>query len=64
MIVEAELVCKCGNVAHPLYGERCEDCYIGDGPHPTPSCGRNHWDRAITAQRTDRRRSGIKRKEQ
>lgn len=31
----SELVlCRCGQPAHPLYGNRCEDCWALDGsPH-------------------------------
>jgi len=28
--------CRCGSSAHPLYGNRCEDCWINDSFHFRP----------------------------
>mgnify|MGYP001612445234 CR=1 FL=1 len=26
----SEKLCKCGKLAHPLYGDKCEDCWVGN----------------------------------
>lgn len=36
--------CKCGRDAHPVYGERCEDCYADAMAHAYPEQRYRPWD--------------------
>ncbi len=64
MIVEAQLLCKCGNIVQPVYGERCEDCYAAVQKQSSAPMSTPPRIREICPIRTDRHRSGLKRKDQ